>query len=63
MDRQTPAAISTLVYLSGMAFQIHAHMLRHACGYALANAGHNTRPVQAWLGHRIVRAPGTPRRR
>jgi len=46
-----------------MAFQIHAHMLRHACGYALANAGHNTRPVQAWLGHRIVRAPGTPRRR
>jgi hypothetical protein len=25
------------------AFLIHAHMLRHACGYALANEGHDTR--------------------
>jgi integrase len=25
------------------AFPVHAHMLRHACGYALANAGHDTR--------------------
>src|SRR5262249_26256402 len=23
-----------------------------ACGYALANAGHDTRALQAWLGHR-----------
>jgi integrase len=22
-------------------FPVHAHMLRHACGYALANAGHD----------------------
>jgi site-specific recombinase XerD len=28
-----------------------AHMLRHACGYALANKGHDTRAIQAWLGH------------
>jgi site-specific recombinase XerD len=28
----------------------HAHMLRHACGYALANAGVDTRALQAWLG-------------
>jgi len=28
--------------------------LRHACGYALANAGHNTRALQAWLGHRNI---------
>jgi site-specific recombinase XerD len=27
------------------AFPIHAHMLRHACGYALANAGHDTRRI------------------
>jgi len=27
-------------------------MLRHACGYALANAGHDTRRIQDWLGHR-----------
>jgi site-specific recombinase XerD len=26
-------------------------MLRHACGYALANAGHDTRALQAYLGH------------
>ena len=30
------------------------HMLRHACGFALANAGHDTRAVQAYLGHRNI---------
>jgi site-specific recombinase XerD len=29
-------------------------MLRHGCGYALANAGHDTRALQAWLGHRNI---------
>jgi cytochrome bd-type quinol oxidase subunit 1 len=24
------------------------------CGYALANAGHDTRALQAWLGHRNI---------
>jgi hypothetical protein len=24
--------------------------LRHGCGYALANAGHDTRAIQDWLG-------------
>ena len=33
---------------------VHAHMLRHACGYALANAGHDTRLIQDWLGHRAI---------
>jgi type 1 fimbriae regulatory protein FimB/type 1 fimbriae regulatory protein FimE len=28
--------------------------LRHACGYALANKGHDTRAIQAWLGHRSI---------
>lgn len=32
----------------------HPHMLRHACGYALANKGHDTRALQAYLGHRNV---------
>jgi type 1 fimbriae regulatory protein FimB/type 1 fimbriae regulatory protein FimE len=27
------------------------HTLRHACGYALANKGVDTRAIQAWLGH------------
>jgi hypothetical protein len=28
----------------------HPHMLRHACGYALSNKGHDTRAIQGWLG-------------
>jgi integrase len=30
------------------------HMLRHACGYALANKGIDTRTLQAYLGHRSI---------
>src|SRR5262245_50298179 len=37
-----------------MSFPIHPHMLRHGCGYALANAGHDTRALQAWLGHKNI---------
>jgi site-specific recombinase XerD len=35
---------------AGMPFTIFPHMLRHACGYALANAGHDTRVAasMAW---------------
>jgi site-specific recombinase XerD len=29
-------------------------MLRHAFGYALANAGHDTRRIQDWLGNRSI---------
>jgi site-specific recombinase XerD len=29
-------------------------MHRHACGYALANAGHDTRALQDYLGHRNI---------
>jgi integrase len=39
---------------AGFPFLIHVHMLRHACGYALANAGHDTRALQDWLGHRSI---------
>jgi integrase len=39
---------------AGLAFKAHPHMLRHACGFALANAGHDTRALQAWLGHRNI---------
>jgi site-specific recombinase XerD len=37
-----------------LAFKVHPHMLRHACGYALANRGHDTRALQAYLGHRNI---------
>jgi integrase len=36
-------------------FQAHAHMLRHACGYKLANDGTDTRTIQAYLGHKDIR--------
>jgi integrase len=38
----------------GLEIKAHPHMLRHACGYALANKGHDTRAVQGRLGHRSV---------
>ena len=33
-------------------FPVHPHMLRHACGFKLANDGHDTRALQEWMGHR-----------
>ena len=35
-------------------FKVHPHMLRHACGYKLANDGHDTRALQAYLGHKNI---------
>jgi type 1 fimbriae regulatory protein FimB/type 1 fimbriae regulatory protein FimE len=29
-------------------------MLRHACGFKLANDGHDTRAIEAYLGHRSI---------
>ena len=37
-----------------MPFPIHPHMLRHACGYKLANDGHDTRALQHYLGHKSI---------
>jgi len=37
-----------------LAFPVHPHMLRHACGYKLANDGHDTRAIQHYLGHRNI---------
>jgi site-specific recombinase XerD len=39
---------------AGLELKAHPHMLRHACGYALANEGHDTRAIQGWLGHRSI---------
>jgi len=35
-------------------FKAHPHMLRHACGYKLANDGHDTRALQPYLGHKNI---------
>ena len=45
-----------LVKRSGKAVAMRAtpHMLRHACGYALANQGTDTRTIQGYLGHKNI---------
>jgi len=37
-----------------LGFKEHPHMLRHACGFALASKGHDTRALQAYLGHKNI---------
>jgi type 1 fimbriae regulatory protein FimB/type 1 fimbriae regulatory protein FimE len=39
---------------AGLDFRVHPHMLRHACGFKLANAGVDTRSLQAYLGHKNI---------
>jgi type 1 fimbriae regulatory protein FimB/type 1 fimbriae regulatory protein FimE len=39
---------------AGLGFKAHPHMLRHACGFALANKGHDTRHLQDYLGHKNI---------
>lgn len=33
---------------------VHPHMLRHSCGFKLANEGRGMRDIQAYLGHRQI---------
>jgi integrase len=40
--------------VAGLEIKVHPHMLRHACGYKLANDGHDTRSLQAYLGHKNI---------
>jgi type 1 fimbriae regulatory protein FimB len=39
---------------AGLAYA-HPHMLRHTCGHLLADAGHDTRRLQLWLGHKDIK--------
>ena len=39
---------------AGFAFPVYPHMLRHACGFYLANKGVDTRALQQYLGHRNI---------
>ncbi len=54
----TTAGFARMIERAGrvakLAFKAHPHMLRHACGYALANKGHDTRALQAYLGHKNI---------
>jgi integrase len=54
----TTAGFRKMVARLGVAakfdFLVHPHMLRHACGYKLANDGVDTRSLQAYLGHKNI---------
>ena len=39
---------------ASLPLQAHPHMLRHACGFALADQGADTRLIQDFLGHRNI---------
>ncbi len=60
-ERKGPLTTSTVRKLitragqkADIAFPVHPHMLRHACGFKLANDGHDTRAIQHYLGHRNI---------
>ena len=64
-ERGTPfctAGVARMIERAGrqckLGFKAHPHMLRHTCGYALANKGRDTRTLQAYLGHRNILAHG-----
>jgi site-specific recombinase XerD len=40
--------------VAGLTIAVHPHMLRHACGYKLANDGRDTRSIQSYLGHKNI---------
>jgi integrase len=54
----TTAGFARMIERAGveakLGLKVHPHMLRHACGYALANRGHDTRALQAYLGHKNI---------
>jgi type 1 fimbriae regulatory protein FimB/type 1 fimbriae regulatory protein FimE len=54
----TPKAFHALFRRIGeraeMPCPVHPYMLRHGCGYALTKAGHDSRALQGWLGHKNI---------
>ncbi len=47
--------IRTYGVMAGLTVRAHPHMLRHACGFALAERGNDTRLIQDYLGHKNIR--------
>ena len=54
-DRTDAIIIRDAGIEAGTVTQTHPHMLRHACGYELAERGADTRLIQDYLGHRNIR--------
>jgi len=60
-EQRKPLHRSSVNYLlktasaaASLPFVAHPHMLRHACGFALADQGADTRLIQDYLGHRNI---------
>ena len=53
-NRGFQATVERAGKAAGCGMKIHPHMLRHACGYKLANDGVDTRTIQAYLGHKSI---------
>jgi integrase len=55
----TPPGFNRMVkraaVVAKLGIKAHAHMLRHACGFKLANDGIDIRSLQAYLGHSNIR--------
>ena len=47
-------ALKAYSEVAALPFSAHPHMLRHACGFALADQGADTRLIQDYLGHRNI---------
>ena len=48
--------IERLASRSGLAgLKVHPHMMRHSCGYYLADIGTDLRVIQQYLGHKNIR--------
>jgi type 1 fimbriae regulatory protein FimB/type 1 fimbriae regulatory protein FimE len=46
--------LSRISQAANIGIPVHPHMLRHSCGYKLANDGHDTRAIQHYLGHKNI---------
>jgi site-specific recombinase XerD len=46
-----PRTVKRAGVVAKLGIKAHAHMLRHACGFKLANDGIDTRALQAYFGH------------
>lgn len=53
-DSNVRKLIARLGVVAKLAFPVHPHQLRHACGYKLANDGQDTRAIQQYLGHKSI---------
>ena len=48
------AMIERVAGAAGFEMKVHPHILRHACGYKLANDSVDTRTIQGYLGHKSI---------